>query len=379
MKKNILIISDTPTHPTIAGNRQAILSYCDLLDKSGFNVFFLYIKSPLRDREVVEEMKDYWKDNLFVFRVSLFQFFLQCAILVIARVLTKNYCSLDIFCPWFVSRKVRKLVKQYDIESVIVNYIWLTKIFKQINIKNRIIYTHDVFSYKYLKGNSRWFSYSPNVESIALQRCNKILAIQENEAIYFQYLSPLSKVYTVFSPFKFHSQTVLHNNFNLLFFSGDNTYNQNGIKKFVNDIFPFIKSKYPYIKVKIGGGICSHLKEYNDESICLMGKYDDPADFYALGNIVINPVYEGTGLKIKTFEAISYGKVVLAHPHSFEGVYDPVNIPMYKCATVEDYLRCLDEIICSGHFLFEDVQRKCSAYIERMTNSILAQYKQALS
>lgn len=379
MSKNVLIVSDTPTHPTIAGNRQGILACSKLLEDDGWNVILLYIITPLVDKNTIAEMKIHWKDRLYIYRVSIIQFIIQRLIIIISRVVTKNYLSIDIFCPWLIRRKIRKLLKQYEIDSVIVNYIWMTHLFEKVNIKNKIVFTHDVFTHKYLKGNSKWFSFSPNMESKALQRCNKILAVQEMESNYFQFLSPTSKVYTVYCPLCFHRQKIVENCCDILFFSGENKHNLKGIRSFIKDVLPIIRNKYPKVILRIGGSICSCITDLSDnDSICLVGKVNNPSDFYAQGNVVINPVFEGTGLKIKTIEALSYGKVVLAHPHSFEGVYDSQNIPMYKCTTAEDYVNCLREIY-SGHFMYEKNQKRCSDYIERMRSSILAQYRLVLS
>lgn len=59
-------------------------------------------------------------------------------------------------------------------------------------------------------------------------------------------------------------------------------------------------------------------------------------------------MFSGTGLKVKTFEAISYGKYVLAHTHSLEGVYDPSNIPVKECVDAKDYISCLRELFDGG-------------------------------
>lgn len=370
------MVSDCPTHPTTAGNRNGILSCCRLLEKNGFNVKFLYITNPL-DKDV-PEMKGYWKENLIIYKTSILQFFIQRLLFIIAREITKNFLGIDMFCPWGISSNVKQIIKQYDINSVIVNYIWLTHIFDKIEVPNKIVFTHDVFSHKYLKGNSRWFSFSPNVESKALQKCNKILAVQENEAVYFRFLSPLSDIHTIYCPFNFKRQLIIENNFDLLFFSGNNSHNLHGIESFISDVFVEIKKIFPNINLVIGGGICKSLISYKDDhSMRLLGMFENPDDFYALGNIVINPVFEGTGLKIKTFEAISYGKVVLAHPHSFEGVFDPTNIPMIRCESAKDYIDSISKII-KGFISIRNIQERCENYISNMNNFIIQEYIQTL-
>lgn len=375
---NILIISDTPTHPTTAGNRNLILSCSRILEKNGYCIKFLYITNPFDSKEVLAEMKDFWKENLFIFKTSLLQLLIQRLLFVIARKVTKNFLSINSFCPWGISSRVKELHKQFNFTSIIVNYIWLSHVFDNVDVPNKIVLTHDVFSHKYLKGNSKWFSFSPSVESKALQKCNKILAVQENEAIFFRFLSPFAEVFTIYCPFQFKKQLIVENNYDLLFFSGENSHNLHGIESFVSNVFTEIKKAFPNIKLVIGGGICKSLMSYKDnQSIKLLGRFENPDDFYVLGNIVINPVFEGTGLKIKTFEAISYGKLVLAHPHSFEGVFDPTNIPMIRCESTKDYLNAINEVI-NGSISFKIIQKRCEKYISNMNDVITSRYMQAL-
>lgn len=376
-KKEILVISDCPTHPTDAGNRSCQLSYCDLLRELGYDVYFLYISKNKNDIAVTA-MQEYWGQKLFVYTTPCTQSIIQRIISKICRRYRLNYFSMDVFCPWFISRFVGKIVDDHKIDSIIINYVWLSRIFNEVNVKNKVIFTHDVFSHKRFKGCSQWFSFNPSQESKALMRCDKILAIQEKEAIYYQYLAPLSQVYTVYSPYKFHRQQTT-GTMNLLFFSGRNEHNLNGIRCFLEIVFPKIKSEYPEVKLIIGGGICKVLRhDCLDESVILKGFYDNPADFYQQGDIVINPIFEGTGLKIKTFEAISYGKIVLAHPHSFEGVFEKDVVPMFCCHDVEDYLIHLRKIE-NGAISRDVVQQRCEGYINLLNEEIKKQYQKSLA
>ena len=377
MNNNILVISDCPTHPTDAGNRSCQLAYCNLLKNMGYNTYFLYFSLD-RNEDSQIDMKKYWGEDLFVYYTPGIQRFLQKVISKFCTYFRLDFFMLDIFCPWFSSRFVQKIVDDLKIDSIIINYIWLSKLFIKVKVKNKVIFTHDVFSYKRLKGNSSWFSFSPGKESMGLLRCDKILAIQENEAIYYQYLAPLSKVYIVYSPYHFHSQKIV-GTLNLLFFSGGNDYNLKGIRTFLYNVFPQIKRVLPDVRLFVGGGICKALsKDDLDESVILKGFFENPADFYQLADIVINPISEGTGLKIKTFEAISYGKIVLAHPHSFEGVFKKESVPMFKCHNVEDYLRYMRDIK-KGLLSCEVVRQECERYILMLNKEIGKQYQAALA
>lgn len=376
-RKKILIVSDCPSNPLTAGNRTCIRKNADILQKMGYDVYFLLVNNGSMTDEDISEMKFAWKEKLFLFRTNKIQVFLQKLHSKLCITLGINYQSLDLYCPWFIPKFVKHLVSAKGIDTIMVNYIWMSKLLEKSSVKHKLIYTHDVFSYKLFKGEYSWFSYSPNKEAIALNRATDILAIQENEAIYYKYLAPKTNVKTVFMPFKYIETPIVRNQV-LLFFSGGNVHNLNGIKLFIKHIFPILHKEFPNVKLYIGGSICKVLKQdCLDGSIKLLGGFHDPYDFYKLGDIAINPVFSGTGLKVKTFEAISYGKYVLAHTHSLEGVYDPSNIPVKECVDAKDYISCLRELF-DGGITMDVIKMHTKNYLESLDSYIESSYKQII-
>lgn len=376
MKKKVLIVSDCPSHKTNAGNRNCILQNSMLLKQNGFSVDFLFLQKGKVNEEDMSEMKEFWGTHLYLFKQNSLQTFIQNVILKLSHLLNCNYPFMDILCPWGIKRTVNRLIKDNQINSIIVNYVWLSKVIDKIDCYSTAIYTHDVFTNRNMNGLSSWYSFSPSDESRALLRAKHILAIQENESIFYSYLCPVIDVRTVYMPFNYTSLPYSDNN--LLFFSGGNEHNLNAIKDFINNIFPSLLKVYPTLKLLIGGSICELLRnEILDSHIKLKGGYDDPANFYSLGNIVINPVFSGTGLKVKTFEAVSYGRLVLAHPHSLEGIYKKDRVPIVSCRKVDDYLAILEKVI-SGKLNFSEIDHKCQNYIEDLNTYILNNYKEVL-
>jgi hypothetical protein len=376
--RKVLIISDCPSDPPIAGNRNCIKENAELLKELGFDVYFLFIYDTYTSKQDLKSMADAWGNHLYLYATPIVQKLAQKICAKVCVSLRLNFPSLDLYCPAGISKYVRKICKKIDIDNVIINYIWLSKILKQINVKNKVIYTHDVFSFKNEKGNSQWFSFTPNKESEALRRSNHILAIQENEAIYYRYLCPGYDVKSVFMAFHYNLAECKTRQHNLLFFSGNNEHNIHGIRTFINSVFPHIINKYKDAKLIIGGSISKQLQYLEGQNnIEIVGSVENPIDFYKLGDIAINPVFEGTGFKVKTFEAVSYGKLVLAHQHSLEGIFEREKAPVYECNTPEDYLNVLDKV-WNGIYNYKSTESNCESYIQSMNSYIKNIYKQIL-
>ena len=109
----------------------------------------------------------------------------------------------------------------------------------------------------------------------------------------------------------------------------------------------------------------------------LLGFVDNPADFYAKADVAINPVYQGTGLKIKTFEAISYDKVTLVHPHSMAGVFKKDEAPLFASETPIKWVEMLEKMWGKNKCI-ENTKGKNKAYLKDMNEFIEAEYKRFL-
>lgn len=140
-------------------------------------------------------------------------------------------------------------------------------------------------------------------------------------------------------------------------------------------IFPLIVDRWNDAKLYIGGAICNVLKDdLNSSNVVLCGYVNDLASFYNKADVAINPVYEGTGLKIKTFEAISYDKVTLVHPHSMIGIYNKSNAPLFASDNPKMWIRYLETIWDFSDTIIS-IKKRNMEYMESMNNFIINEYK----
>ena len=379
----ILIVSKCPTHPTDAGNRWWILSQAEMLISMGHEVHFLYINElPLkRDAapyiESLEKTRKYWGDKFHLFTVSKFQKYKMIAAKLYRMKFGHNYWKVDDQYPFGLEQMVNELDGTIHFDVCIINYYYLSRLFEHINIPKKAIATHDCIAYKQLKTGMPTLCITADTEAKAMQRCPHIFALQEQEADYFQLLSPQSKVYNLFGKYQHYPQPISSNH-NIMFLSGNNEFNQNGIKWFIKDVFPLILKRFPDAKLKIGGGICKVMPELkNLEGVDMLGYVDSLDEFYRLGDVAINPVYQGTGLKIKTFEALSYDKVTLVHPHSMAGVYKKNEAPLFASEKPEEWVKFL-ETVWDNPKRMEEIKKHNADYMKEMNEFIISEYRRFL-
>lgn len=373
--KTILIVSPTSTHPPFAGNRSCILAYTEMLKKMGYKIIYLWIQNHDATDEDITSTKVYWGDNLYIYQKNIFHRIIE-AIFRLVKFKRSGYFNVDDYYPYGIKRFITKILKEHTIHCVILNYIYLSKLLKYFGLAKKIIYTHDVFSNKYQLTGLKWFSVKPNDEMKAINRADVIMAIQENEAIYYRYLTkkPVITVYNIFSIIR----TPLNGSKNILYIAGPNKYNIESIEWFIKNVFDEIIKKDSGINLLIGGKICSVLKKYEKNiNIQLCGTVNNLTDFYNRGDIAINPTFNGTGLKIKTFEALGYGKVVIANSHSIEGIHLHDEIPIQIADTKEQYVNLLTDLFNNQSKIVR-LKEASIKYIEKMNNVVETNFEKAI-
>ncbi len=371
VNRRILVAADVHTHPVRGGNQQCIMQYVEMLRKLDCEVYFLYL-DLYEGRFIDDETRQYWGDHFFYYRTPGWQIITQ----KVRRRIEHQYYSphLDVYYPKGLTRYVNKLHSRYHFDGLIVNYIWNSKL-AECNIPIKALYTHDVFTNRNEKLGVKdaWYSYPQEEEAKGIARFAEVLSIQDEESEWFRKLAPNSDVRTVYSSFSFVDQPVTAKK-NILFFSGGGKLNKDGIDRFIREVWPVLKKHDDELRLLLGGSICDTFKdEVLPEDIILKGRFDNPDDFYALGDICINPVYNGSGLKIKTFEALAHGKVTIVDPHSALGVYRPESIPLFRVKAAQDYLNVVFRFL-GNEGMLAGQQNACKTYFQELNNHILRQF-----
>lgn len=372
MSKRILVAADIHTHPIQGGNQQCIMQYVQVLRKLGYEVFFLYI--DLSEGHFFNpETEEYWGDHFFYYSTPKWQHIIN----KIRRRVEHCYYSphLDVYYPKGLTRYVNQLHEKYQFHGLIVNYIWNSKL-ADCNIPIKCLYTHDVFTDRNEKLGKKdaWYSYPQSEEAKGIARFSDVLSIQDEESAWFKQLAPNTNVHTVYSSFDYVEQPVTGKK-NILFFSGGGQLNKEGIMRFITETLPLIVAQDDDCRVLLGGGICGCFRQEElDKHVVLMGRYENPSDFYALGDICINPVYEGSGLKIKTIEAMAHGKLTIVDPHSAIGLYLSHRVPLYRANTAEDYVNTVFSYITNKDKL-NLLKGNCKQYCEMYNSYIYKQFQ----
>ncbi len=369
----ILIVHSQPFLPMSKGSDKVIYEYCELLKNKGCELHYCYFG----DEHPTKEFIDFFGAKVYHYKKRLRDKYSTANICRKIRLKLANKYKVDDYYPIGIENLINKLNIEFGFDYCIVNYITLTRLFEKVDIQRKVLYSHDAFTNKkeWLKVQNFWFSLSPNEEAKGIRRCTDIISIQKNESILFRYYNPNAQVYTVYSPFRFTKQRIC-NNKNILFIAGGNQLNYNGIVWCIEKILPLVLETEHSARLIIGGNICQMIEKYASDNIILHGFVNNLVDFYAMGDIVINPIYQGTGLKVKTFEALSFGKIVIAHRHSADGIFQEESAPLYLADNNIEFAGLLIRAL-----KLEDRQTKSDEslkYIQRLNRYVSSEYDKLL-
>jgi glycosyltransferase involved in cell wall biosynthesis len=110
--------------------------------------------------------------------------------------------------------------------------------------------------------------------------------------------------------------------------------NVRGIKRFLETAWPAVRAAVPGAELTICGTVCDGLFTV-PAGVKKMGRVPDLEPYYRQAAVVINPVPYGSGLKIKSVEAISFGKCLVTTPTGAHGLEDDDGVP-YEVAPIEE-------------------------------------------
>ncbi|MEM2956389.1 MAG: glycosyltransferase [Candidatus Pacearchaeota archaeon] len=402
--KKILVISPVPSHPQNQGNRIRIYNMLSYLKKLGCHITFVYFMQPLvdaiPDKRYIEEMKRCW-DKFYTISldrgqpafkdrkiVKFAEAFIQKRFpwlyyrLKAAFFKKSNFIPLERIPDRALDSFLIKLLKKERFDAVLVEYIFISKVLNYFDNKTlKIIDTHDVFTDKHKEilkslGSYGWISATPKEEAEALNRADVIIAIQDKEREFFSKITD-KKVVTVghLISGKIYSPNTILGKKRMLFVGSENDPNQHGIKYFINEILPKINKKFSDSSLLLAGRICNVI---DDKNVIKFGELKDIDLAYDLADVVISPIYIGTGLKIKNIEALSYSKPLITTSFCAKELGKEARKCILIADKPEEWVKAVEKIFLSKKFA-EKMSRNAYEFMKKYNDKNLKTLKEAFN
>ncbi|MDZ5026019.1 glycosyltransferase family 4 protein [Clostridium perfringens] len=138
---------------------------------------------------------------------------------------------------------------------------------------------------------------------------------------------------------------IINNDFDILFVGAYYYPNVKGIEWFCNNVMNNIKFDCNlYI---VGKGMEAIKSNFNDSRIHVVGTVEDISIYYNKANVVIAPIFDGAGMKVKTAEAFMFGKNFIGTDESLVGYWENLDCNLksnyiFLANTKEEYINYLN-------------------------------------
>ena len=144
--------------------------------------------------------------------------------------------------------------------------------------------------------------------------------------------------------------------------------NNEGLLWFVKNVVPQVN-----INLKVVGKGMEKLKAEEEalHDLEIIGSVPDLAPYIIEADIMILPIFKGSGMKVKTCESLMFGKNILGTDEAFEGYdadYDRIG---GKCNTADDFIMKIKEFEASPRPRFNAYSRQL--YLERYSEPTLVE------
>ena len=144
--------------------------------------------------------------------------------------------------------------------------------------------------------------------------------------------------------------------------------NNQGILWFVEHVLPHVN-----IHMKIVGRGMSKLQEESPalREIEVVSDAPDLLPYLQDADIVVLPIFSGSGMKVKTCESLMYGKNIVGTPEAFEGYDIDYSLIGGNCKTAEEFIDCIQNFTHNPRPRFNDYARQ--TYLQKYSLSAIKQ------
>lgn len=345
--RNILYFSPFPSHPSNHGNQATIQQFGKRFQMLGHRVHFALLQSGIFDTDAQRAMAEAWD---------------TFDILPNSRPLWADGSPIS-YDGWYqdgLGEHIRALCARYDIDVVFCSYVFQSKMLEYVpSHVLRVIDTHDKMGGRYDMLRARglpveFFSCTLEEEGAYLRRADVVIARREEEANYFNQVTGTNSSLVVphfeaprFADRRFRSLR------RVAIVASANRINLSIVQEFLHAIDTALERRECPFIVAIAGQVRDMVPMLPEEDsaffrrpwVRLLGFVSDIEGFYGEADLVVSPVTIGTGINVKTVQAMAYGMPLLSTELGSKGI--ETDEPLHRLdnpdSLARELLRLVDE------------------------------------
>lgn len=241
---------------------------------------------------------------------------------------------------------IKDVIKKSNADMIFFDGTWFGRIVKFVGSNTKkIVFCHNIekeFALNRLKKTKkvtaipRFFSDWYN-ERCVIKRADKIVCLNNRDSTLLNknYGRYADLILSIMLDDKYDGSMIVKRQSNMILFVGSFFYaNVEGIQWFCKNVMPFVGCDL-YI---VGKGMEVLKEELEDDRINVIGTVNSLSEYYNEADVVVLPIFSGGGMKVKTAEAMMYGKKILASNEALEGYRTEGSKDIIRCNTAEEFI-----------------------------------------
>jgi len=178
-------------------------------------------------------------------------------------------------------------------------------------------------------------------ERLALKRADLVMCLNERDARNMKknYGRDADLLVPINFPDSFQADRMQRQgtrNGQLLFVGSSFLPNIHGISWFIENVLPNVDAEL----VVVGKNLEKHKDKFINPKVDVIGTVDETSSYYYAADAMVMPIFMGSGMKVKTAEALMYGKVLFATDEALEGYQDAPDV--WRCNTAAEFVTAIN-------------------------------------
>ena len=240
----------------------------------------------------------------------------------------QSYSKISWVLSDIVLEEFQELVKSVNYNYIYVHYINWAELFRftKISASTKLIYNmHDsyfvqLFYHEGIKEIGKHFE----EELDLLNYFHAVLCISHDEMLFWSRFYPDKKFYFLPAANQLKKLPIVSKTIDVLYIAALNSYNVTAANWFIDEICPKLQKN---ISITFCGKFLTglqpeYLEKIKNHNITTIDFAEDLELLYAKSRIVVVPILGGTGLKIKTLEALSCSIPIVSTVLGVDGLPD---------------------------------------------------------
>lgn len=246
---------------------------------------------------------------------------------------------------FYLLQQFNRFLEKNKYDYIIINYsIWcnLIRNKKYTGDARVIIDTHDFVTVQMFNKKKSLLSRALKEEIKRLNYADEVWAVSVDE-------------YYIFTQFLDHTVRLVPNiplshslpansnrdkKYDLVYVASENPYNRMSVKWFIEEVYPLLS---PDLSICIVGTITRHFED--KPNIQKIGFAENLNDIYSQAKIVICPMLDGTGIKLKVIEAMANALPVVCTLRGIDGLPNKINNGCLVGDTPEEFAGNIDKLL----------------------------------